>query len=74
MSRYCGDKVVDAVLEVAAQLGDNRVRTIAMDMSEGVVRGQEVRATGSSIKVPVGEAVLGRIFNVIGEVLNAGDQ
>ena len=62
------------VLEVAAQLGDNRVRTIAMDMSEGVVRGQEVRATGDSIKVPVGEEVLGRIFNVIGEAIDdAGD-
>jgi len=50
------------VLEVAAQLGDGRVRTIAMDMSEGLVRGQEVKATGDSIKVPVGEEVLGRIF------------
>jgi len=62
------------VLEVAAQLGDNRVRTIAMDMSEGVVRGQEVKATGDSIKVPVGTEVLGRIFNVIGETIDdAGD-
>jgi F-type H+-transporting ATPase subunit beta len=62
------------VLEVAAQLGDNRVRTIAMDMSEGLVRGQEVKATGDSIKVPVGEPVLGRIFNVIGEAIDeAGD-
>jgi F-type H+-transporting ATPase subunit beta len=58
------------VLEVAAQLGDNRVRTIAMDMSEGLVRGQEVKATGDSIKVPVGEEVLGRIFNVIGETVD----
>jgi len=58
------------VLEVAAQLGDNRVRTIAMDMSEGLVRGQEVRATGDSIKVPVGEEVLGRIFNVIGDTVD----
>jgi len=62
------------VLEVAAQLGDNRVRTIAMDMSEGVVRGQKVKATGDSIQVPVGEEVLGRIFNVIGETIDdAGD-
>ena len=62
------------VLEVAAQLGDGRVRTIAMDMSEGVVRGQEVKATGNPIKVPVGEEVLGRIFNVIGETIDdAGD-
>ncbi|MCH9739683.1 MAG: F0F1 ATP synthase subunit beta [Epsilonproteobacteria bacterium] len=62
------------VLEVAAQLGDNRVRTIAMDMSEGLVRGQEVTATGDSIKVPVGEEVLGRIFNVVGDTVDdAGD-
>jgi F-type H+-transporting ATPase subunit beta len=62
------------VLEVAAQLGDNRVRTIAMDMSEGLTRGQEVKATGDAIKVPVGEEVLGRIFNVIGEAVDeAGD-
>ncbi|MDD3775154.1 MAG: F0F1 ATP synthase subunit beta [Sulfurovaceae bacterium] len=60
------------VLEVAAQLGDKRVRTIAMDMSEGVSRGQEVRATGDSIKVPVGQEVLGRIFNVIGDVVDEG--
>jgi len=62
------------VLEVAIQLGDNRVRTIAMDMSEGLVRGQEVVATGSPIKVPVGEEVLGRIFNVIGETIDGGEQ
>ncbi len=62
------------VLEVAAQLGDGRVRTIAMDMSEGLVRGQEVKATGDSIKVPVGEEVLGRIFNVVGDTVDdAGD-
>jgi len=61
------------VLEVAIQLGDSRVRTIAMDMSEGLVRGQEVKATGNPIKVPVGEEVLGRIFNVIGETIDGGD-
>jgi len=62
------------VLEVAAQLGDGRVRTIAMDMSEGVTRGQEVKATGDSIQVPVGEEVLGRIFNVVGDTIDdAGD-
>ncbi len=61
------------VLEVAIQLGDNRVRTIAMDMSEGLVRGQEVKATGGPIKVPVGEEVLGRIFNVIGETIDGGE-
>ena len=69
-----GDKETRLVLEVAIQLGDNRVRTIAMDMSEGLTRGQEVKATGDFIKVPVGEEVLGRIFNVIGETIDdAGD-
>ncbi|RXJ86568.1 F0F1 ATP synthase subunit beta [Arcobacter sp. CECT 8985] len=61
------------VLEVAAHIGDSRVRTIAMDMTEGLVRGQECTATGGPIKVPVGEAVLGRIFNVIGDPVDEGD-
>lgn len=60
------------VLEVAAHIGDGRVRTIAMDMTEGLVRGQECIATGGPIKVPVGEAVLGRIFNVIGDPVDEG--
>lgn len=61
------------VLEVAAHIGDSRVRTIAMDMTEGLTRGQECVATGGPIKVPVGEAVLGRIFNVIGDPVDEGD-
>nr|WP_317404725.1 F0F1 ATP synthase subunit beta [uncultured Helicobacter sp.] len=61
------------VLEVAAHLGDNRVRTIAMDMTEGLTRGQEVKARGKMIEVPVGEAVLGRIFNVTGDVIDGGE-
>lgn len=61
------------VLEVAAHLGDNVVRTIAMDMTEGLTRGQEVKARGAMIEVPVGEEVLGRIFNVIGEVVDDGE-
>src|SRR6202035_2317611 len=55
------------VLEVAQHLGESTVRTIAMDTSEGLVRGQEVTDTGAPIAVPVGEATLGRIINVIGE-------
>ncbi len=55
------------VLEVAAHLGGNRVRAIAMDMTEGLVRNQAVKARGKMIEVPVGEEVLGRIFNVVGE-------
>ena len=60
------------VLEVAAHIGDSRVRTIAMDMTEGLTRGTSVTATGAPIQVPVGEEVLGRIFNVIGEPVDEG--
>ena len=55
------------VLEVAQHLGENTVRTIAMDSTEGLVRGQPVADTGSPIEVPVGDETLGRIMNVIGE-------
>jgi F-type H+-transporting ATPase subunit beta len=55
------------VLEVAQHLGEHTVRTIAMDATEGLVRGQEVIDTGDTISVPVGEETLGRIMNVIGE-------
>ncbi len=55
------------VLEVAQHLGENSVRCIAMDVSEGLVRGQPVRDTGAPIAVPVGDGTLGRIINVIGE-------
>src|SRR5215510_1534976 len=55
------------VLEVAQHLGESTVRTIAMDATEGLVRGQKVTDTGTAITVPVGEGTLGRIINVIGE-------
>lgn len=58
------------VLEVAQHLGENAVRTIAMDTTEGLVRGAEVIDLGSAISVPVGEATLGRIMNVIGEPID----
>ncbi|GAA8292733.1 F0F1 ATP synthase subunit beta [Helicobacter pylori] len=58
------------VLEVATHLGGNRVRAIAMDMTEGLVRNQAVKARGKMIEVPVGEEVLGRIFNVVGESID----
>lgn len=58
------------VLEVASHLGDNVVRTIAMDATEGLVRGQEVTDTGAPIMVPVGKETLGRIFNVVGEPID----
>ncbi len=62
------------VLEVGAHLGDGRVRTIAMDMSEGLKRGLSARATGKPIAVPVGKEVLGRILNVVGEVIDEGEE
>ncbi|MDG1438766.1 MAG: F0F1 ATP synthase subunit beta, partial [Emcibacteraceae bacterium] len=58
------------VLEVAQHLGENTVRTIAMDSSDGVVRGMEVTDTGAQISVPVGPKTLGRIMNVIGEPID----
>merc|ERR1719183_433799 len=58
------------VLEVAQHLGGNNVRTIALDSTEGLVRGQPVVDTGDPIKVPVGPGTLGRIINVIGEPID----
>ncbi|WP_257396406.1 F0F1 ATP synthase subunit beta [Campylobacter lari] len=62
------------VLEVAAHLGDNKVRTIAMDMTDGLVRGLTAVTTGNPISVPVGEKVLGRIFNVTGDLIDEGEE
>jgi len=58
------------VLEVAQHLGENTVRTVAMDSTEGLVRGQEVVDTGEAIAVPVGDETLGRIMNVVGEAVD----
>merc|ERR1711976_377021 len=58
------------ILEVAQHLGENTVRTIAMDGTEGLVRGQECVDTGNPIRIPVGPETLGRIINVIGEPID----
>ncbi len=58
------------VLEVAQQLGDGVVRTVALGATDGLVRGDSVIATGGPVKVPVGKATLGRIFNVLGDVID----
>ena len=58
------------VLEVAQHLGETSVRTIAMDATEGLKRGDDVTDTGAPIKVPVGPETLGRIVNVIGEPID----
>jgi F-type H+-transporting ATPase subunit beta len=60
------------VAEVQQQLGGRRVRAVALSSTDGLVRGQEVIATGAPISVPVGEPTLGRIFNVLGEVVDDG--
>jgi len=64
---HCKTETGNLVLEVAQHLGESTVRTIAMDSTEGLVRGQEVSDTGAPISVPVGPETLGRIINVIGE-------
>ncbi len=61
------DQPWNLVLEIAQHLGENTVRAVAMDSSEGLVRGMDVQDTGDNIKVPVGPGTLGRIINVIGE-------
>src|SRR5213083_3075295 len=58
------------VLEIAQHLGENTVRTVAMDTTDGLVRGQEVSDTGGAISVPVGNETLGRIINVIGDPID----
>ena len=60
----------DLVLEVAQHLGENTVRTIAMDSTDGLIRGQKVQDTGNPISVPVGPETLGRILNVVGEPID----
>ncbi|WP_227937046.1 F0F1 ATP synthase subunit beta [Alkalihalobacillus deserti] len=61
---------VTVTLEVALHLGDNTVRTVAMDSTDGLVRGTAAVDTGSPITVPVGEVTLGRVFNVLGETID----
>jgi len=62
------------VCEVQQHLGDNRIRAVAMDTTDGLARGMEVVDSGGPITVPVGEATLGRIFNVIGDLIDEGEE
>lgn len=64
---------VHLTLEVALHLGDNTVRTIAMDSTDGLVRGMTITDTGKPISVPVGTATLGRVFNVLGDHIDLGE-
>ena len=67
-----GRKAIDLTLEVQQHLGDDRVRAVAMDATDGLRRGDAVIDTGSSITVPVGKDTLGRIFNLLGEPIDEG--
>jgi F-type H+-transporting ATPase subunit beta len=62
------------VAEVQQHLGDDRVRAVALDTTDGLSRGSDATDTGAAISVPVGEATLGRIFNVLGETIDQGDE
>lgn len=68
------DGALQLTLEVALQLGDDIVRTIAMDSTDGVQRGMEVKDTGRDISVPVGDVTLGRVFNVLGETIDLDEK
>ena len=70
ITRKNGERLV---VEVAQHLGDDTVRCIAMGPTDGLVRGMDAVATGSPIRVPVGEATLGLIFNVLGEPIDEKD-
>lgn len=67
-----GENPIDITAEVAIHLGDNLVRCIALSSTEGLVRGMSAVDTGHPISVPVGEATLGRVFNVLGETIDEG--
>src|SRR3954449_901823 len=68
-----GREGMDLVLEVQQHLGDDRVKAVAMDATDGLRRGDSVVDTGGPITVPVGEATLGRLFNLLGEPIDEGD-
>ena len=68
-----GDIDIDLVVEVMQHLGDNVTRCIAMSSTDGLMRGMEAEDTGSPIKVPVGDATLGRVFNVLGKTVDHDD-
>ena len=69
-NKFLSDKEYNLTLEVAQHLGDSVVRTISMDSTEGLTRGEKVMNTGNMITAPVGDEVLGRIINVIGEPID----
>src|SRR6187200_2214092 len=69
-----GRAAFDLIAEVQQHLGNDRVRAVAMDTTDGLARGMDVEDTGAPISVPVGDATLGRIFNVLGDVIDEGEE
>src|SRR5262249_44510309 len=65
-----GDEAIDLVCEVQQHLGDDRVRAVAMDTTDGLARGVDIVDTGAPISVPVGEVTLGRLWNVLGQAID----
>ena len=65
---------MDLICEVEQHLGDDRVRAVAMDSTDGLQRGDEIVDTGAPITVPVGEETLGRLFNLLGQPIDEGDE
>src|SRR3954454_19240744 len=72
MAGDADNEATELVCEVQQHLGDDRVRTVAMDATDGLQRGDKVVDTGGPISVPVGDATLGRIFNLLGEPIDEG--
>src|ERR671938_1943991 len=70
LERTIGDETRTLTLEVAQHIGDNMVRAISMQPTDGVVRGSTVTDTGAPISVPVGDVTKGHVFNVLGDVMN----
>src|SRR3954449_13587487 len=68
-----GRNAIDLVLEVEQHLGDDRIKAVAMDSTDGLRRGDKVIDTGGPITVPVGEETLGRLFNLLGEPIDEGE-
>src|SRR5256884_3964254 len=69
-----GREAIDLIAEVQQHLGDDRVRAVAMDNTDGIPRGVDIVDTGGPITVPVGDATLGRLFNVLGEPIDGRDE
>ena len=74
VDRTLGGETATLTLEVALHIGDNMVRTIAMQPTDGLVRGADVLDTGSAITVPVGDVTKGHVFNVLGHALDVPDE